>query len=75
MKKSASKQREPDMREEYDFSAGVRGKHAVRHAQGANVVMLEPDVAEAFPNASAVNDALRGLAAIIRKRQNMAAVK
>ena len=49
------------MRAEYDFSGGVRGKYAKRYAQGSNIVVLEPDVAEAFPTARAVNTALRKL--------------
>ena len=49
------------MRAEYDFSDGVRGKYAKRYSQGSNIVVLEPDVAEAFPNARAVNTALRKL--------------
>ena len=53
---------------EYDFTGGVRGKYARRYAQGTNVVVLEPDVAKAFPNAEAVNSSLRALAGIIRKR-------
>ncbi len=47
------------MREDYDFSDGVRGKYAKQYAEGTNVVLLEPDVAEAFPTARAVNAALR----------------
>lgn len=49
----------PDIRDEYDFSGGVRGKYAARFAQGSNVVVLEPDVAAAFKTREAVNDALR----------------
>ena len=49
-------------------SRGVRGKYARRYAQGANVVVLEPDVAKVFPNADAVNDSLRALAGIIRRQ-------
>ena len=45
----------------YDFTAGVRGKYAERYAAGTNVVLLEPDVAQAFPTARAVNQALREL--------------
>ncbi len=48
-----------DMREEYDFSGGIRGKYARRIARGSNVVVLAPDVAEEFRTAKAVNDALR----------------
>lgn len=46
-------------RAEYDFSGGVRGKHYRAYRAGTNVVVLEPDGAEAFPNASSVNRALR----------------
>ena len=53
---------------EYDFSHGVRGKYARRYAQGANVVVLESDVAKVFPNAEAVNHSLRALAGIIREQ-------
>jgi hypothetical protein len=50
---------------EYDFSRGRRNPYAARMA-GGHIVVLEPDVAEVFPNASAVNEALRALAGIIR---------
>ncbi len=53
--------------EEYDFSHGVRGKYARRYQRGTNVVVLEPDVAKAFPSAVAVNSSLRALAAIIQR--------
>lgn len=48
-----------DIREEYDFSDGVRGKYADRFAEGSNVVVLDPDVAAGFKTRKAVNDALR----------------
>jgi len=60
------------MRREYDFSGGVRGKYAKRYAEGTNVVVIDPDVAEYFPDHDSVNEALRGLTAII-KRQRKAA--
>ena len=50
MKKEAKKDSD-ELREEYDFSRGERGKYASRYAQGSNVVVLDPDVAAAFPNA------------------------
>lgn len=57
------------MRAEYDFSGGVRGKYAKRFAAGSNVVVLEPDLAAAFPTPRAVNAALRRqLAAAQEKR-------
>lgn len=52
------------MKNEYDFSGGVRGKYAKRYAQGCNVVVLEPDVARLYPDAEAVNRALRALAEV-----------
>ncbi len=61
-----------EMRAEYDFSRGVRGKYARRYAQGTNVVVLEPDVARAFPDADTVNSSLRALAAIIRRQKSAA---
>lgn len=58
------------MREEYDFSKGIRGKYAKRFAKGSNIVVLDPDVAEIFSTAKSVNDALRTLAEIARKKPN-----
>ena len=51
-----------DIRAEYhfDYTKAVRGKHYKRILKdGANVVVLEPDIAKAFPDSDAVNDALR----------------
>jgi hypothetical protein len=53
------KQDSDEMRPEYDFSGGVRGKYAARFARGTKVVVLAPDVAEAFKTSRSVNDALR----------------
>ena len=50
-----------EMRPEYDFSGAVRGKYYKRYHQNSNVVVLEPDVAARFKNATAVNKALRSL--------------
>jgi hypothetical protein len=61
---------DPDMLEEYDFSGGVRGKYAKRYAEGTNVVVIDPDIVEYFPDQHTVNDALRTLAALIKRREN-----
>ena len=61
MKKATKRKGADELRREYDFSGGVRGKYAKRYAEGTNIVVLAPDVAKAFPNADAVNRALRGL--------------
>ncbi len=60
-KKRRSKGAAPEMRAEYDFSGGVRGKYADRYRRGVNVILLEPEVAAAFPDSKSVNDALRAL--------------
>ncbi len=52
---------DPDLLDEYDFAGATRGKYAERYAQGTNVVLLAPDVAEAFPTEGDVNSALRSL--------------
>ena len=53
-----------DILPRYDFSGGVRGKYAGRYREGTNVVLLEPDVAQRFPDAASVNRALRTLAEV-----------
>ena len=50
-----------EMRPEYDFSAGVRGKHYRAYQQGTNVVLFEPEIAEVFKDSESVNHALRML--------------
>lgn len=62
--KKARARAQDDMRPEYDFSAmrgGVRGKYFRRFQAGTNVVVLEPEVAKAFPTDAAVNAALRAV--------------
>ncbi len=58
----------PEMRAEYDFSKGVRGKYIARIATGSNVVVLDADVAARFPDSKSVNEALRKLAGLRPKR-------
>jgi len=60
---------DPDMLEEYDFSQGVRGKYAKRYAEGTNVVVIDPDIVEYFPDHKSVNESLRSLVSIIKKHQ------
>jgi len=63
MKKKSRDEQSDDLRPEYDLSqllkTGVRGKYAERFREGTNLVLLAPDVAEAFPTAEAVNETLR----------------
>jgi hypothetical protein len=68
--KKASPKRSDDLRPEYDLkslSGRIRGKYHRRYSEGTNVVLLEPDVAEAFRSSKAVNEALRMLLSIASK--------
>lgn len=58
------------MREEYDFSGGVRGKYVARYRRGVNVVLIDPELAEAFPDSKSVNDALRALLMIATRTES-----
>ena len=60
------------MRPEYDFSKGVRGVTAARYAEGTNVVVIDPQVLDVFPNGQAVNQALRALAPVLRQQRQVA---
>src|SRR5688572_15174892 len=57
-----------EMRPEYDFSGGMRGKHHEAYRAGTNVVFLEPDLIEAFPDSASVNHALRLLVKLSRSK-------
>lgn len=68
-----NKHKEQDeLRSEYSadfFKNPVRGKYAAQLAKSSNIVVLEPDVAQAFPNAQAVNQALRQVLQFMRQVQ------
>ena len=70
MRKDKKARSDPDMREEYDFSHGKRGKYARRFAEGSNVVVLDPDVARRFVDSAAVNEALRSFMGPDHKRRS-----
>ena len=59
--RSESNTRADDMKQEYDFSKGVRGKYFKRYQAGSNVVILDPEIAAVFKDSESVNDALRAL--------------
>lgn len=63
------------MRPEYDFSKGVRGKHATKSAEGTNVVVLEPDVAREFRTPKEVNETLRAVSRMLRQHRKRAGSK
>jgi hypothetical protein len=63
---------EDELRPEYDFAAmqgGVRGKYVQRYRSGTNLVLLDPDIAKAFPTDASVNEALRLLLQIADRQQ------
>lgn len=63
---------EDELRPEYDFSkmaGGVRGKYVEQYRSGTNLVLLDPDVAQAFPTDASVNEALRLLIQIAERQQ------
>lgn len=59
MNKKSDGETTDEMRDEYDFSSGQRGKYAARFLEGSNVVVLDPDVAAGFGSREEVNEALR----------------
>jgi hypothetical protein len=68
--RKAKKPAADELRSEYersDFGALVRGKYTEQLQTSSNVVVLDPDVADLFPNAAAVNAALRSLAETARR--------
>lgn len=68
MKKEPSiKTKEPEMRKEYDFSDLRPNKYARQYAEGSNIVIIEPDLVEFFPDSASVNAALRALVSTFPK--------
>ena len=71
IKRKATSQADADeILPEYDFSRSAPNKYASRYAAGSAVVVLDPDVAAAFPSSGEANEALRALAGIILKRRS-----
>lgn len=58
------------MKDNYDFSKGLRGKYAKQVAEGTNVVILDPEIAKLFPTSEAVNNALRKIIEDEKKTSN-----
>jgi len=71
MNKNKANTPEDEMRPEYDLSqlkGKARGKYVERYRAGTNLVLLESDVQAAFPDAEAVNEALRMLMKVARRQ-------
>jgi uncharacterized DUF497 family protein len=76
MKKAKGKQQvrgadRDTMRPEYDFSKGARGVTAARYREGTNIIVLDPELMDVFPDSEAVNEALRALAPVLRRRKRV----
>lgn len=75
MKQKVETPMDDELRPEYDetlLKNGVRGKYVQRYRSGVNVVVLDPDVSEAFPTSEAVNDALRLLVKVAQQSTHTA---
>ena len=72
MNKDFENELEDDLLPNYDFAnmtGGVKGKYVDRYRSGTNVILLDPDIADAFPTAESVNEALRMLLNIAQRHQ------
>jgi hypothetical protein len=68
MNQAPNTDQDDDLRLEYDFSGGVRGKHHEAYRKGTNVVFLDPDVARVFKDSESVNRALRLLLELAKEQ-------
>jgi len=71
MNREIDSEMDDELRPEYDFSqlqGGVRGKYVERYRRGTNLVLLDTDVAQAFPTQDDVNNALRLLMQIAQRQ-------
>ena len=59
---------DPEMLEEYDFSGGIRGKYSKEYTEGTNVIAIDSDVIQFFPDHDSVNEALRSLLPILKRQ-------
>ncbi|MBD2741958.1 hypothetical protein [Coleofasciculus sp. FACHB-1120] len=78
MKKEVENEMEDELRPEYNFAqmkGGVRGKYVERYRLGTNLVLLDPDVAQVFPDDAAVNEALRLLIQVAQRQQSNTVVQ
>ena len=65
--------KENEMLEEYDFTNGIRGKYAKAYQEGTNIVKIDKQLLEFFPDEKSVNDALKNLAKIIENQHKKSA--
>jgi len=70
MKQVKKRSKRSEIRSEYDFRGGARGKYANRFGTGTVIVVLEPDVARVFSDSKSVNETLRTVARLSRRIAN-----
>lgn len=75
MKKRDPSVKRDEPRREYNFSGGTRGEYAAAYRQGTNLVVIDPDLAELFPDSAAVNRVLRAVASVARREARLPAAK
>jgi hypothetical protein len=78
MKNKVENEMNDELHPEYNFAqmkGGIRGKYVERYRAGTNLVLLDPDVAQAFPDHKAVNDVLRLLIQVAQRQQINTAVQ
>jgi hypothetical protein len=78
MKKDIENEMEDELLAQYHFAqmkGGVRGKYVERYRAGTNLVLLDPDIAQPFPNDAVVNEALRMLIEIAQRQQSNTVVQ
>ncbi len=63
--------KEKEMLKEYDFSNGIRGKYAKAYAEGVNIVKIDKDVMDYFPDTQSVNEALRTLIHLMKNNNTI----
>ncbi|HEV8605862.1 MAG TPA: hypothetical protein VGQ99_10875 [Tepidisphaeraceae bacterium] len=73
MKKANRARGGTEMKKEYDFRGGVRGKYASGYARGSNIIILSPDLAQIFPDSASVDRALRALVQVARRTMKRSA--
>ena len=75
MKKASHMKNDDEMRSEYDFTGGERGRLARKYGRGVTLLVLEPEVARAFGDADTAGQVLKALAGVLSKAKRRAAAR
>ena len=74
-KKGPAKSKKWEMRKEYDFSQARPNRYAKKYAEGTNIVMIDPDLVQFFPDSKSINATLRALVALLPESKSKAKSK